>query len=82
MTIKRITISVPEAVAARIKTAAGVAPVSAWVAEVIEGYLDDTELERQWDEFYRTVKPSRDDIRRAEAMLNRLTKPARRRRAA
>ncbi|MBK8593320.1 MAG: hypothetical protein IPN77_30250 [Sandaracinaceae bacterium] len=38
MTIKRITISVPSEVAARIKKAAGKTPVSAWVTGVIEGF--------------------------------------------
>jgi hypothetical protein len=82
MSIKRITISVPDEVAARIKEAAGETPVSAWVTELIEEHLDDAELERQWQEFYRDVAPKRADLRRAEALLERLTKPSRRRGAA
>jgi hypothetical protein len=82
MSIKRITISVPEDVAKRIKKAAGAAPVSAWLTSLVETHLDDRELERQWLEFYDAVRPTRDDTRRADAMFNRLTKPARRRRAA
>lgn len=79
MAIQRITISVPEEVASRIKRAAGDTPVSTWVTELIEEHLDETELERQWEAFYREVSPSREDSRRARAMFQRLTKPARRR---
>ena len=73
MSIKRITISVPAKVASRIKKAAGALPVSAWVTDVIEDHLNDAELERQWQEFYRDVRPSRKDISRAKAILKRLT---------
>jgi hypothetical protein len=79
MSIKRITISVSSDVAGRIRKAAGKTPVSAWVSDVLEERLDDTELERQWQQFYQDVKPSRQDVRRAETTLKRLTKrPARR----
>jgi hypothetical protein len=82
MAIRRITISVPEETASRIKMAAGRTPVSSWVTDLIEERLDDAELERQWQEFYRAVNPSRKDVQRAEALLQRLTKPRRRRGAA
>ena len=82
MSIRRITISVPEGVARRIKRAARGTPVSTWVTNLVEERLDDSELERLWREFYKAVKPSRDDIRRADAMFHRLTKAPRRRRAA
>ncbi len=82
MTIRRITISVPVAVATRIKRAAGRKPVSAWVTGVIEARLDDAELERLWDEFYESVKPRRLDIRRANSIFRRLTKSHRRKKAA
>ena len=75
MSIARITISVPKATAARIKKAAGAMPVSAWVTELIEDRLEDAELERLWDEFYRSVRPRREDVRRGEAIFRRLTKP-------
>jgi hypothetical protein len=74
MAIRRITISVPEEVAGRIKRAAGKEPVSSWVTGVIEERLDDTELERQWQAFYADVAPKRDDVRRADAMFRRLTR--------
>jgi hypothetical protein len=82
MSIERITISVPTDVAARIKKAAGKRPVSAWVTSVIEERLDDAELERLWQEFYRSVNPSRADKKRADAMFRRLVKPSRRRKSA
>ena len=66
-------------VAGRIRKAAGKTPVSAWVSDVIEERLHDAELEQQWQQFYQDVNPSRQDIRRAETTLKRLTKrPARR----
>lgn len=72
MTIRRITISVPEQVAGRIKKAAGDQPVSAWVTDLIAGHLDDTELEQLWTEFYRDVAPKRAELRRADRMFKRL----------
>jgi hypothetical protein len=74
MSLRRITISVPSSVAARIKKAAGSTSVSAWVTGVIEDHLDDVELERMWDEFYRSVRPRPADARRAEALLRRLSR--------
>jgi hypothetical protein len=82
MAIRRITLSVPERLAARVKKAAGVTPVSAWVSQLIEDHLDDVELEQRWREFYRDVSPTRDDVRRAKTILTRFGKPSRRRRAA
>jgi len=71
MAIRRITISVPEQVAARIKKAAGSTPVSAWVTSLIEDHLDDTELDRLWQEFYRDVNPGREARRKADAIMKR-----------
>jgi hypothetical protein len=82
MSIRRITISVPAETAARIKKAAGTTPVSAWVTGLIEEHLDDAELERMWQEFYRSVGPRPGDVRRANALMRKLTKATRRRRAA
>jgi hypothetical protein len=82
MRIQRITISVPTETAARIKKAAGASSVSAWVTGIIEEHLEDALLERMWQEFYRSVRPRKGDVRRANAMLRRLTAPSRRRRAA
>jgi hypothetical protein len=77
MSIRRITISVPEEIAGRIKKAAGDTPVSAWVTDLIEDHLNDAELDRQWDAFYREAAPKRKNIRRADAMVARLTRPRR-----
>jgi hypothetical protein len=82
MSIRRITISVPAATAARIKRAAGHTPVSAWVTGLIEERLDDLELDRLWHDFYRSVAPRRTDARRAGALFKRLTRPAGRKSAA
>ena len=82
MAIKRITISVPELVAKRIKKAAGAAPVSAWLTDLVEERLNEADLEQQWADYVRDVAPTAADSRRAEAMFHRLTKPARKRGAA
>ncbi len=76
MTIRRITLSVPDEMAKRIKKAAGSAPVSSWVANVIESHLDDAELDRLWAEFLRDVNPGAKDVRRADAIFKRLKKAA------
>lgn len=76
MTIRRITISVQDSVAKRIKKAAGSKPVSAWVTEVIEEHLDDQELERRWEAFYAEVAPGARDMRKARSLLNAITKSA------
>jgi len=72
MTIKRITLSVPEELADKIKQAAGEKPVSAWVTEKIEHELNDAELERQWIEFYNSLNPSAADTAWVESALHRL----------
>jgi hypothetical protein len=82
MAIRRITISVPDETASRIKKAAGQVPVSSWVTDVIEEHLDDAELERKWQEFYASVNPSRKERKGAEALHARLSKARRRRGAA
>jgi hypothetical protein len=79
MAIRRITISVPDAVARRIRKAARDRSVSAWITGVIEERLEDAELDRLWQEFYRAIHPSRAEMGRANAAFRRLTKPARRR---
>lgn len=77
MTIKRITISVPEETAARIRKAAGGGSVSSWVVHVIEDHLaDDDELERQWAEFVQEVAPGDEDKQRAAELFDRLTRTA------
>lgn len=82
MSIRRITISVPDDVARRIRKAAATMSVSAWVTGAIEERLGNAELERLWEDFYRSVDPGREEIRRANAIFRRLTKPSRRQSAA
>jgi hypothetical protein len=82
MSIRRITISVPSSVARRIKKAAGKRSVSAWLTAVVEEHLEDAELERLWEEFYASVAPRRSDVRRADALFDKLTKSPRRKGAA
>jgi hypothetical protein len=74
MSIRRITISVPESVAGRIKRAARSKPVSTWVTDVIEAHLDDEEMERQWRAFYADVGLSPQDERRGDQLFERLTR--------
>jgi hypothetical protein len=82
MSIRRITISVPEETARRIRKAAAKGSVSAWVADVIEASLDSEALERAWNEFYASVSPGKQDVRRANTLFQRLTRPSRRKKAA
>jgi hypothetical protein len=82
MAIRRITLSVPEEVAARIKEAAGSTPVSTWVTDLVEDHLDDDALEREWQAFYRDVHPDRKAVRAAATKLRRLTRAGRGRGAA
>jgi hypothetical protein len=82
MAIKRITISVREDVAKRIRKAAGKKPVSSWVTDLIEERLDDAELNRQWEEFYRDVNPGPRAEQKAKKILDELTKPPRRKKNA
>lgn len=82
MAITRITISVPEEVAKQIRKAAGKNPVSTWVTNVIEERLDDAELDRQWEAFYRDVNPGPRAEREAKRILEKLTKPRRRKKTA
>ena len=83
MTIRRITISVPEELAIRLKKVAGRVPVSAWVTDRIEEHLEEHELLQLWKDFLRDVAPTAADKRKAEAIYRRLTKaPARKRSAA
>jgi hypothetical protein len=79
MSTRRITISVPSKVAARMKKAAGHASVSAWITGLIEERLNDAELERQWNDFYKSIHFRPDDIRRGDAVFRGLTKPRRKR---
>ncbi|MBI1946404.1 MAG: hypothetical protein HYS27_11945 [Deltaproteobacteria bacterium] len=73
MSITRITISVPEQIAKRIKRAAGKVPVSTWVTEKLEEQLRQEELDALFEEFYLDVNPSPASVREADAAFERLT---------
>ncbi len=74
MPIKRITISVPSGLAAKVKRAAGNKPVSAYIASVLEEKLDEAQLEHAWREYIEDVKPTAADERRVDRALARLRK--------
>lgn len=82
MSIRRITISVPEKTARKLKKAAGKQPVSAYLTGLIEERLTADEFQRLWEEFYRSVPMTKKDIAEGDAMYARLTRRPRRRRAA
>lgn len=64
MAAVRITLSVPDELADRIKEAAGDGTVSGWVVKVIEEYLaEDEELERQFVAWLE-AHPVDEEIRR------------------
>lgn len=70
MTIKRITISVPEDLAEKIKDAAGDKPVSAWVTALIERELDEERLDRLWDEWVDGLGLEPEHYEWADRVLN------------
>jgi hypothetical protein len=74
MSARRITVSVPETVAQRLKKAAGKTPVSTWLTGLIEDHLDERELEGKWEAFYEGVKPDASAERKAEEILKRATR--------
>ena len=65
MAAVRITLSVPDELAARIKKAAGEGTVSGWVVKIIEEWFEeDEELERQFDEWVAAQPPVPEEIQR------------------
>lgn len=72
MAAVRITLSVPEELADRIKKAAGEGTVSGWIVKVIEGYFaEDAELERQFDEWLAAHPVDEDTQREVDAVLEK-----------
>ncbi len=74
MSSKRITISVPDQIAQRMRKAAGDRPVSTWLADLVEDHLDGRELEARWLAFYEGVNPKPAAVRHADEILRRATK--------
>jgi metal-responsive CopG/Arc/MetJ family transcriptional regulator len=81
MSIKRITISVPSALAAKVKRAAGKKPVSVFVADVLEASIEEEQVERAWREYVADVAPTAADDRRADDVIAGLRRRKRRRAA-
>jgi len=72
MATVRITLSVPEELAAQIKKSAGEGTVSGWVVKIIEGYLaEDAELERQFDAWLEANPPSDEDVRYVDDVMEK-----------
>lgn len=73
MAAVRITLSVPEELAARIKKAAGEGTVSGWVVKVIEEYFaEDAELERLFVEWLEANPPSEEARQRADELFDQI----------
>lgn len=70
----RITVSLPDPIARRLRKAAGQRPVSTWLAELIEEHLNERELEEKWLAFYEGVHPNSGHERRASQILKRATR--------
>ncbi|MGI8813751.1 MAG: hypothetical protein ACR2G2_00250 [Pseudonocardia sp.] len=72
MAAVRITLSVPEGLADRIKKASGEGTVSGWVVKVIEEYFaEDEELERQFDEWLAAHPVDEEIKREVDAVLEK-----------
>ncbi len=84
MAAVRITLSVPDELAARIKKAAGEGTVSGWVVKAIEErFLEDEELEREFDEWVAAQPPVPEEIQReVDAEIEKALGPRRRKGAA
>lgn len=83
MAAVRITLSVPDELAARIKKAAGEGTVSGWVVKVIEEYFaEGEELELLFDEWLKDHPVDEDIARQVDAEIEKARENARRRGAA
>ncbi len=73
----------PEALARKVKRAAGKQPVSAWLTQLVEKQFNEDEYERLWKEHFEDIPMTPAQRREGDAIFARLTKPrGRRRRAA
>ncbi|MGQ0573697.1 MAG: hypothetical protein ACT4RN_05760 [Pseudonocardia sp.] len=83
MATVRITLSVPEELANRIKKSAGEGTVSGWVVNVIENHIaEDAELERQFVEWLEAIPPDEDTMKSVDAAIEQALGPRRARGAA
>lgn len=73
MSTRRITVSVPTDVAARVRRAAGAkGSISAWVTAAVERTLADEDVTARFLAFCDGVKASPEEERRAEASFARI----------
>ena len=79
MSTRRVTVSVPEATAKKLKRATAGRSVSSWVTELIEEKLDESRLEQEGRALYAEVDPSPADRKKADALFSELVRPRRRR---
>ena len=79
MATKRITVSVPVEVAARIKQAAGARhSVSEWVTNAVKRTLAEEDLERRFLDFCDAVPATRAEEAQAKASFDTITRAAKR----
>ncbi len=72
MAIKRVTISLPEDLAGRLRADAGDRSVSAHVAAIIAHHLEDRDLDALWQAYLDEVDLSPADIAGADRLLDSL----------
>lgn len=83
MAAVRITLSVPDELAARIKKSAGEGTVSGWVVKVIEEYFaEGEELELLFDEWLKEHPVDEDIARQVDAEIEKARANFRRKGAA
>lgn len=72
MTTRRVTVSLPEELAEKLREQAGERSVSAFVADILEERLERRELDRLWADYLRDTGVSASDLTEADAILNDL----------
>ncbi|HEX6237563.1 MAG TPA: hypothetical protein VFZ68_10245 [Acidimicrobiales bacterium] len=72
MAIKRVTISLPEELAGRLRAEAGDRPVSAHVADLIARHLEERDLDELWRSYLDEIDLSPDDVAAADRLLDEL----------
>jgi Arc/MetJ-type ribon-helix-helix transcriptional regulator len=73
MATKRITVSVPVEVAARMKRAAGPGgSVSEWVTHAVTRRLEEEDVRRRFLEFCDAVEATAADVQQAQASFDRI----------
>lgn len=72
MATRRVTVSLPEELAEKLKEQAGDRSVSALVTDILEERLERRELDRLWADYLRDVGASESDLAEADGILNDL----------